>query len=157
MQIHGRDHTVRHIAVGEYHHGAVALYLGDLAIVTHSADDCDEIIKAAVKAKALHLGTPLPAAASGERARPCLSGRPHDAHDYGNRHCPGVTVPVPAVPAAPGDSIDAHVSWCMAATPRAGHTIWCDVLGPHTDHHAPGLNEGDPDIIWTDQPARTAS
>jgi hypothetical protein len=56
MQIHGPDDTVRQINVGEYHTGAVAIYVGPVRIVTYTAEDCDMLIAAACLAKERHDG-----------------------------------------------------------------------------------------------------
>src|SRR5689334_21348273 len=55
MQVHGPDTTVHGIDVTRYHQGAVVLRLGGLRIVTYSEADCDELIKAAVAAKDIHI------------------------------------------------------------------------------------------------------
>ena len=59
MQIHGPSAVIDRVDVERYHPGAVALAIGGteavMRLVTYSAADCDEIIKAAIQAKSMHL------------------------------------------------------------------------------------------------------
>ena len=64
MQVHGPDEVIRQVNVGEYHTGAVAIYLGPLRIVTYTTDDCDMLIAAACEAKEKHAGVLNPGRAA---------------------------------------------------------------------------------------------
>jgi hypothetical protein len=39
---------------------------------------------------------------------------------------------------------------CTAVRQFGGRFAYCDAEGGHGEHRAPGLNEGDPDLTWTD-------
>lgn len=49
--------------------------------------------------------------------------------------------------------------WCMAVTsPRAGLTVHCDLRRGHDGaHRSPGWDEGEPDTIWSDEPAASVT
>jgi hypothetical protein len=42
---------------------------------------------------------------------------------------------------------------CTAVRQFGGHFAYCDAEGDHDEHRAPGLNQGDPDLTWTDAEA----
>ena len=64
MQVHGPDTAVKAVDVGEYHLGAVAIYLGPIRVVTYSMEDCDALITAACNAKKLHAAAISPGRAA---------------------------------------------------------------------------------------------
>lgn len=89
MQVHGPNAVIRKPEVGEYHTGAVAIYLGGYAIVTHTAEDCDMLLAAACEAKRRHLDTLNPGRAA---LRATIEGLAIPADD---ERCPRCDSPDP--------------------------------------------------------------